>query len=323
MRKGKGGETVDASFPLLHFPRAWLLRRCVAHSLASVHQSQSARPNLATHSSRRGKRNWKSNLTPSYTHFADTLLLLRHRAHAAEEVYVTGTFDQWTKSEKLEKVGDHFEKTVRLPDATKKIYYKVGAHYALHCALGTSERWTPVVCPRLELSPISNRFSPSPQPIILLFLPSSRSPSLAGRSHGATLPEWLQVLRPAASGTPRALPLRAPCFSPRTHCAEPPLPKRRARQTRVAPLAIVARESSALTAARCGPHGPSAVSHFSSSCSRSAPPMARLTRVGTVSWGFGLVRARPLSSHRPFRARMTQRQKRHPFGKPLAGRLAF
>lgn len=45
-------------------------------------------------------------------------------AHAAEEVYVTGTFDQWTKSEKLEKVGDKFEKTVLLPDATKKIYYK-------------------------------------------------------------------------------------------------------------------------------------------------------------------------------------------------------
>ncbi|TDZ26308.1 hypothetical protein Cob_v000503 [Colletotrichum orbiculare MAFF 240422] len=45
-------------------------------------------------------------------------------AHPAEEVYVTGTFDNWTKSEKLEKVGATFEKTVTLPEATEKIYYK-------------------------------------------------------------------------------------------------------------------------------------------------------------------------------------------------------
>ncbi|KAK1839644.1 hypothetical protein CCHR01_17734 [Colletotrichum chrysophilum] len=46
-------------------------------------------------------------------------------AHPAEEVYVTGTFDNWTKSEKLDKVGDAFEKTVTLPEASEKIYYKV------------------------------------------------------------------------------------------------------------------------------------------------------------------------------------------------------
>ncbi|KXH49342.1 hypothetical protein CNYM01_05198 [Colletotrichum nymphaeae SA-01] len=46
-------------------------------------------------------------------------------AHPAEEVYVTGTFDNWTKSEKLEKVGSSFEKTVTLADASQKIYYKV------------------------------------------------------------------------------------------------------------------------------------------------------------------------------------------------------
>lgn len=43
----------------------------------------------------------------------------------AEEVFVTGTFDDWTKSVKLEKNGDVFEKKVDLKDATKKIYYKV------------------------------------------------------------------------------------------------------------------------------------------------------------------------------------------------------
>ncbi|KAI1446274.1 carbohydrate-binding module family 48 protein [Annulohypoxylon stygium] len=44
--------------------------------------------------------------------------------HPASEVYVTGTFDDWKKTEKLEKVDEHFEKTVKLQDASKKIFYK-------------------------------------------------------------------------------------------------------------------------------------------------------------------------------------------------------
>ncbi|KPM44598.1 hypothetical protein AK830_g1965 [Neonectria ditissima] len=44
--------------------------------------------------------------------------------HPAEEVYVTGTFDSWTKSVKLEKEGNVFQKTVDLKDASEKIYYK-------------------------------------------------------------------------------------------------------------------------------------------------------------------------------------------------------
>ena len=47
--------------------------------------------------------------------------------HPAEEVYVTGTFDNWEKSVQLDKVGSSFEKTVPLPDTTDKIFYKVGA----------------------------------------------------------------------------------------------------------------------------------------------------------------------------------------------------
>lgn len=39
---------------------------------------------------------------------------------------MTGTFDGWSKSEQLDKVGDHFEKTVTLPELTEKVYYKVG-----------------------------------------------------------------------------------------------------------------------------------------------------------------------------------------------------
>ena len=45
--------------------------------------------------------------------------------HPASEVYVTGTFDNWSKSEKLIKTGDVFEKNVTLSSAAEKIYYKV------------------------------------------------------------------------------------------------------------------------------------------------------------------------------------------------------
>lgn len=38
---------------------------------------------------------------------------------------MTGTFDSWTKSVKLEKEGDVFQKSVELDDASEKIYYKV------------------------------------------------------------------------------------------------------------------------------------------------------------------------------------------------------
>lgn len=38
---------------------------------------------------------------------------------------MTGTFDGWKKTEKLEKVGDRFEKLVKLDDASQKIDYKV------------------------------------------------------------------------------------------------------------------------------------------------------------------------------------------------------
>ncbi|TAQ83733.1 hypothetical protein B7494_g7942 [Chlorociboria aeruginascens] len=44
--------------------------------------------------------------------------------HPADEVYVTGTFDGWSKSEKLVKTGDVFAKDVTLSSADEKIYYK-------------------------------------------------------------------------------------------------------------------------------------------------------------------------------------------------------
>jgi Glycogen recognition site of AMP-activated protein kinase len=53
------------------------------------------------------------------------LICISSRDHPAEEVYVTGTFDNWSKSEKLVKTGDVFEKNVTLSSAAEKIYYKV------------------------------------------------------------------------------------------------------------------------------------------------------------------------------------------------------
>ncbi|KAI9686421.1 MAG: hypothetical protein M1822_003766 [Bathelium mastoideum] len=44
--------------------------------------------------------------------------------HPANEVYVTGTFDDWAQKEKMEKVGGRFEKLVQLPKTDEKIYYK-------------------------------------------------------------------------------------------------------------------------------------------------------------------------------------------------------
>lgn len=38
---------------------------------------------------------------------------------------MTGTFDNWTKSVKLEKQGSVFQKTVDLKEPAGKIYYKV------------------------------------------------------------------------------------------------------------------------------------------------------------------------------------------------------
>ncbi|CAK4033334.1 Hypothetical predicted protein [Lecanosticta acicola] len=44
--------------------------------------------------------------------------------HPAVEVYVTGTFDNWSKSVKLDKKGTVFEKEVLLPDIGEAILYK-------------------------------------------------------------------------------------------------------------------------------------------------------------------------------------------------------
>jgi len=62
----------------------------------------------------------------------DTYRPFRTRHHPADEVYVTGTFDDWAKSVKLEKKGDRFEKLLDLPQTEEKTFYKVRG---VSCAL--------------------------------------------------------------------------------------------------------------------------------------------------------------------------------------------
>ena len=62
----------------------------------------------------------------SYTTYSVLTCYLFRPHPEANEVYVTGTFDDWGQTEKLNKVGATFEKEVRLPDASVKILYKVG-----------------------------------------------------------------------------------------------------------------------------------------------------------------------------------------------------
>lgn len=50
---------------------------------------------------------------------------LHRRNQPAKKVVVTGSFDDWSKSESLDKVDDGFEKAVRIDDGSDKIYYKV------------------------------------------------------------------------------------------------------------------------------------------------------------------------------------------------------
>lgn len=49
------------------------------------------------------------------------------RPYNANEVFVTGTFDDWGKTVRLDRTGDVFEKEVRLPAIGDKVHYKVSS----------------------------------------------------------------------------------------------------------------------------------------------------------------------------------------------------
>jgi hypothetical protein len=65
-------------------------------------------------------------------------------------VFVTGTFDDWGKTVKLDRVGDIFAKEVSLP-AQQKIQYKVGARIFLCVSLWL---WSPSIVPSFQASVI-------------------------------------------------------------------------------------------------------------------------------------------------------------------------
>jgi hypothetical protein len=75
--------------------------------------------------------------------------------HPAEEVYVTGTFDNWTKSVRLEKEGDVFSKTVDLKEPEGKIYYKVRQHQRATTRNANKLSFSLPIC-TLHLSPFEN-----------------------------------------------------------------------------------------------------------------------------------------------------------------------
>lgn len=65
-------------------------------------------------------------MLPGPTHGSLTRRLLAFcRPYKANEVFVTGTFDDWGKTVKLDQKGDIFEKEVHLPVTGEKVYFKV------------------------------------------------------------------------------------------------------------------------------------------------------------------------------------------------------
>lgn len=61
------------------------------------------------------------------------------RPYNANEVFVTGTFDDWGKTVRLDRVGEIFSKEVSLP-AGEKVCYKVGIwsfFFILHLSPGS------------------------------------------------------------------------------------------------------------------------------------------------------------------------------------------
>lgn len=65
---------------------------------------------------------------------------LHRRNQPATKVVVTGSFDDWSKSESLDKVDDGFEKTVHIDNDSEKVYYKVSGFPLLGalCTFGCS-----------------------------------------------------------------------------------------------------------------------------------------------------------------------------------------
>lgn len=67
------------------------------------------------------------------------------RPYNANEVYVTGTFDDWGKTVRLDRNGEVFEKEVELPATEEKIQYKVRTFFrSLSLALPCPTSFPPI-----------------------------------------------------------------------------------------------------------------------------------------------------------------------------------
>ena len=89
---------------------------------------------------------------------------------------MTGSFDGWSKSEKLERAGDVFEKTVTLPDTSEPVLYKVSRFRILYSF------------PKFAFTPSHQ----STRPLFFLPLLSPVTTFVGVRAR-----KWLSVLLPA------------------------------------------------------------------------------------------------------------------------------
>lgn len=80
------------------------------------------------------------------------------RPYNGNEVFVTGTFDDWGKTVHLDRNGDVFEKTISLPDTDEKIQYKVCIYQCFSTGL-SSHSWRHTRLPSTITFTCSSHFS--------------------------------------------------------------------------------------------------------------------------------------------------------------------
>ncbi|KAM4065961.1 glycogen recognition site of AMP-activated kinase [Hirsutella rhossiliensis] len=106
--------------------------------------------------------------------------------HDAEEAFVTGTFDNWRKSIRLEKKNGVFQKTVPLDDTTDKIYYKfvVDHNWTVNSSCPhEADRDGNVNNYLTRADLVKPAFGTSPSPFISTVSPDSSTVAMAGKKN--------------------------------------------------------------------------------------------------------------------------------------------
>ncbi|MCJ1352590.1 MAG: hypothetical protein MMC33_002574 [Icmadophila ericetorum] len=148
--------------------------------------------------------------------------------HPANEVFVTGTFDDWSKSVKLDKKeGTLHEKMVELPSATEKIYYKFvvdGNWIADHTApieYDNSENINNVLLPSQITKPGSTEPSTGHAPADLMAAAASTGLMAGVVPHSTTAQLAGDVPKESAKDLGRTASSDLPGSFPETPAAEP------------------------------------------------------------------------------------------------------